>query len=138
MVCLEHLYVDMVQFLMCSMRLADNDLGRPIIVTEEEPPPLAEELFPFSAIRGDANVLIFPTLTSGNITYKLLRDLGGATAVGPMLVLHLLVDVRDAMGANAINTMAESLAPEIEHLCRGRGQGVAFAGLRGLVRPTFR
>lgn len=33
------------------------------------------------------------------------------TPVGHMVVLHLLVDVRDAMGANTVNTMAESLAP---------------------------
>ena len=31
--------------------------------------------------------------------------------MGNMLVLHLLVDVRDAMGANTVNTMAEKLAP---------------------------
>ncbi|MFZ5482399.1 MAG: NADP-dependent malic enzyme [Myxococcota bacterium] len=47
---------------------------------------LAAQDFPFSAIQGDANVLIFPTLESGNIAYKLLRELGGATAVGPVLV----------------------------------------------------
>jgi len=38
----------------------------------------------------------------------------------PMLVVHLLVDCRDAMGANAVNTMCEMLAPAIEELTRGR------------------
>jgi hydroxymethylglutaryl-CoA reductase len=42
------------------------------------------------------------------------------TPVGPMLVVHLLFDVRDAMGANAINTTVERLAPRIEALTGGR------------------
>ncbi len=40
--------------------------------------------------------------------------------LGPMLVVHLIVDVRDAMGANAINTMCERLAPELAALTGGR------------------
>jgi hydroxymethylglutaryl-CoA reductase len=42
------------------------------------------------------------------------------TPVGPMLVVHLLMDTRDAMGANAINTAAEHLAPFIEDTTGGR------------------
>lgn len=42
------------------------------------------------------------------------------TPAGPMLVVHLLIDCRDAMGANAINTAAEHLAPHIEALTGGR------------------
>jgi hydroxymethylglutaryl-CoA reductase len=42
------------------------------------------------------------------------------TIMGPMLVVHLLVDTRDAMGANAINTMCEALAPLVEDLTKGR------------------
>lgn len=41
------------------------------------------------------------------------------TARGPMLVMHLLVDVRDAMGANTVNTMAEAVAPTVEELTGG-------------------
>lgn len=42
------------------------------------------------------------------------------TPVGPMLVVHLLYDTRDAMGANAINTAAESIAPLVAELTGGR------------------
>ena len=42
------------------------------------------------------------------------------TEDGPMLVVHILVDCRDAMGANAVNTMAEALAPTIAELTGGR------------------
>ncbi|HDR16526.1 MAG TPA: hydroxymethylglutaryl-CoA reductase, degradative [Desulfobacteraceae bacterium] len=40
--------------------------------------------------------------------------------VGPMVVTHIIVDTRDAMGANAVNTMAEFLAPYIEKWTGGR------------------
>jgi hydroxymethylglutaryl-CoA reductase len=42
------------------------------------------------------------------------------TAVGPMLIVHLIYDTRDAMGANAVNTAVERLAPFIETLTGGR------------------
>lgn len=42
------------------------------------------------------------------------------TEIGSMLVIHLLMDTRDAMGANAINTAVEHLAPDIAHLTGGR------------------
>ena len=43
-----------------------------------------------------------------------------STNLGTMLVVHLLVDCRDAMGANAVNTMAERVAPKLEALTEGR------------------
>lgn len=42
------------------------------------------------------------------------------TLSGPMLIVHIHVDCRDAMGANAVNTMAELLAPELETITKGR------------------
>src|SRR5207248_1716818 len=42
------------------------------------------------------------------------------TRRGPMVVTHLVVDCRDAMGANAVNTMAEAVAPHLEKWTGGR------------------
>jgi hydroxymethylglutaryl-CoA reductase len=61
---------------------------------------------------------------------KMLIELGGGcrdievhvfteTPRGPMIVMHLIVDVRDAMGANAVNTMAEAVSPLVEKLTGG-------------------
>ncbi len=61
---------------------------------------------------------------------RVLLELGGGcqdlevhafpeTEIGPMLVVHLLVDVRDAMGANTVNTMAETISPLLETITGG-------------------
>jgi hydroxymethylglutaryl-CoA reductase len=47
-----------------------------------------------------------------------LRDIDSKS--GKMLIVHILVDVRDAMGANAVNTMAESIAPTLERASGGK------------------
>ena len=49
-------------------------------------PSVMKENYPFSTLQEEANILIFPDLASGNIGYKLLMRLGGAEAVGPILV----------------------------------------------------
>ena len=69
-------------------------------------------------------------IAAANSKDKVLISLGGGcrdievhvfeqTPVGPMLALHLIVDVRDAMGANTVNTMAETVAPIIEKITGG-------------------
>lgn len=49
-------------------------------------PELIEKSFPFSNLKGGANILIFPNLSSGNIAYKLLHRIGGTGVIGPILL----------------------------------------------------
>jgi malate dehydrogenase (oxaloacetate-decarboxylating)(NADP+) len=73
-------------------------------------PDLVERQFPFSKLKGDANVFIFPDLQSGNISYKLLHKLGGAEQIGPILMgtkkpIHVLQrgdDVADIVNMAAV------------------------------------
>jgi malate dehydrogenase (oxaloacetate-decarboxylating)(NADP+) len=49
-------------------------------------PEIIDGTFPFSTLKGGANVLIFPDLNSGNIAYKLWVRIGGAHPIGPVLL----------------------------------------------------
>ena len=81
-------------------------------------PERASEMFPFSSLKGRANVLIFPSLEAGNIAYKLLGELGGATTVGPLLVglkhpvnvLSLASDVSDIVNITALTVNQAMIA----------------------------
>ncbi|HYR28985.1 MAG TPA: NADP-dependent malic enzyme [Thermoanaerobaculia bacterium] len=90
---------------------------RPDLVVEGEmqadtavTPEIAQQDYPWSAIQGDANVLVFPTLDAANAAYKLLWRLGGAEVIGPILqglakpvhVLQRGVDVNDIVNMAAI------------------------------------
>ncbi|MFC2130802.1 NADP-dependent malic enzyme [Bacteroidota bacterium] len=48
-------------------------------------PEIIEKTYPFSSLKGGANVLIFPNLNAGNAAYKLLSRMGGLHAIGPVL-----------------------------------------------------
>jgi hydroxymethylglutaryl-CoA reductase len=70
-------------------------------------------------------------LVSANRHHPTIQRLGGGakrieyrpfgeSPVGPMLIVHILYDCRDAMGANAVNTAAEAVAPLLEQIRGGR------------------
>lgn len=80
-------------------RLAILAAGDEIIAAANEKDPV---LVKFGGGCRDIEVHVFPS-----------------TSRGAMVVLHLLVDVRDAMGANTVNTMAETIAPIVEQITGG-------------------
>ncbi len=49
-------------------------------------PDIVERIFPFCEVKNGANILIFPNLDAGNISYKLVQQLGGAEVIGPFLM----------------------------------------------------
>jgi malate dehydrogenase (oxaloacetate-decarboxylating)(NADP+) len=82
-------------------------------------PERIEETYPFSPLRGGANVLIFPSLDAGNIAYKLLASMGGAQLIGPILMglarpAHVLQ--RDASVSDVINLAALAAIEAQENL----------------------
>ena len=73
--------VDIVRRLRPDLEI-DGEVQADIAVEPEK----MRELFPFSRLTDEANVLIFPNLAAGNAAYKVLAALGGATAIGPILL----------------------------------------------------
>jgi malate dehydrogenase (oxaloacetate-decarboxylating)(NADP+) len=75
-------------------------------------PELIESRYPFSQVK-DANILVFPDLGSANVSYKLLKRLGGAQTIGPILLgvgapVHVLQagdDVEDIVSMTAVAVM---------------------------------
>jgi len=89
-------------------------------------PEVALQHFPFSVIKGDANVLIFPGLASSNIGLKLLHRLGGAEVIGPILVgmnrpvhvLHQASEVSDIVNVTALAVADAQQLPRVEPSAR--------------------
>jgi malate dehydrogenase (oxaloacetate-decarboxylating)(NADP+) len=81
-------------------------------------PEILESTYPFSRLKGGANVLIFPNLEAGNIAYKLLMRIGGAEAIGPILMglskaVHVLQ--RGAEVNDIVNMAAIAVVDAQEH-----------------------
>jgi malate dehydrogenase (oxaloacetate-decarboxylating)(NADP+) len=85
--------------------------------------------YPFSRLDEPANVLIFPNLSAGNIAYKLLDHLGGATAIGPILVgMRLPVHVLE-QGAEVQEIVNMAAVAVVDAQERGQGSyGSAGSG----------
>lgn len=86
---------------------------------------IQKENYPFSALSDEgANTLIFPNLESGNIAYKLLMEIGGAEAIGPILlgmkkpvhVLQLGSSIREIVNMAAIAVVDAQLHDQNDHL----------------------
>jgi malate dehydrogenase (oxaloacetate-decarboxylating)(NADP+) len=74
-------------------------------------PEVIEKSYPFSTLKGGANVLIFPDLASANTAYKLLAKIGGAETIGPILMgmsrpVHILLPNAEVENIVAVAAIA--------------------------------
>ena len=71
-----------------------------------------------------------------DLEIRLIND----SPIGPFLVVHLIIDVRDAMGANAVNTALERIAPRVAEISGGRAHLRILSNLadRRLARASAR
>ncbi len=81
-------------------------------------PEILESLFPFSSLRGSANLLVCPNLESANIAYKLLSKLGGAEMIGPILLgirkpVYVLIPGNEVTDIVNVTAMAVRDAQEL-------------------------
>ena len=89
-------------------------------------PEMLEKMYPFSTLKGGANVLIFPDLASANIAGKLLGKIGGAETLGPILMgmsrpVHLLprgAEVEEIVNAAAIAVVEAQDNEQATHISK--------------------
>lgn len=84
-------------------------------------PEIVERIFPFCEVKNGANILIFPNLDAGNISYKLVQQLGGAEVIGPFLmgvkrpanVLQRTCTVDDIVNTTALTALEAQALKEM-------------------------
>lgn len=104
-----------------------TDVDPPVMIGQIQVLDLPDMDTAVSRIQAEKHTLL---QMANDVGGSIVRRGGGArdletrpfhdTAIGPMLVVHLLMDTRDAMGANAINTAVERIAPKVAELTGGR------------------
>ncbi len=107
-----------------KLRMPDLMVDGEMMADTAVDPSIVEAVYPFSSLRGGANLLVCPDLTSANIAVKLLGKIGGAESVGPILLgmrkpVYLLIpgnEVADivnltAMAVRDAQEPGESLPP---------------------------
>jgi malate dehydrogenase (oxaloacetate-decarboxylating)(NADP+) len=77
--------------------------------------------YPFSTLKGDANVLIFPNLDAGNAAYKMLAAAGSADIVGPML-LGMRLPVNVLQQNASVDTIVHITAITVSQSVQGSNQ----------------
>ena len=89
-------------------------------------PEIVERIFPFCEVKNGANILVFPNLDSGNISYKLVQQLGGAEVIGPFLmgvqkpanVLQRTCTVEDIVNTVALTALQAQAMMEVSSTVR--------------------
>jgi malate dehydrogenase (oxaloacetate-decarboxylating)(NADP+) len=89
-------------------------------------PEIVERIFPFCEVKNGANILVFPNLDSGNISYKLVQQLGGAEVIGPFLmgvqkpanVLQRTCTVDDIVNTVALTALQAQAMMEVSSTVR--------------------
>jgi malate dehydrogenase (oxaloacetate-decarboxylating)(NADP+) len=113
--------------------IVDGEMHLESAITEE----IVREHYPHSVIRGDANVLIFPDLTSGNIGYQIAKRLGRAEVIGPILMglRRPVTVVPHATSAADIVNLAAITAAAVTNGLEGLDRGQEAAE-RTAARPA--
>lgn len=124
----DHVYVKKVREAVKLIRekdptlMVDGEMNADVALT----PKIQEENYPFTELKGPANVLIFPSLSAANISYKLVHHLSGSEAIGPILVgmekpVHIL-QVGSSSVQDVVNMTAIAVVDAQEQLKNTEGE----------------